>query len=199
MKTFVDGNIIKKYEVPIDMVDELNHEYEKNKKSLISESPDLAGRIHSELDIMKVLPKLKIFEKINFFMNDYMMTLNNFGLSARPQVQTQIKSCWINDMKEGEYNPVHTHNGPNNDGWSCVLFLKIPEYINDAKHKHKFHDGQLCFMGFDRKLYWCDPKVGDFYLFQANQQHVVYPFKTKVKGEIRRSMSFNLIRKFNAE
>ena len=62
MKTFVDGNIIKKYEVPIDMVDELNHEYEKNKKSLISESPDLAGRIHSELDIMKVLPKLKIFE-----------------------------------------------------------------------------------------------------------------------------------------
>ena len=48
-------------------------------------------------------------------------------------------------------------------------------------------------MGFDRKLYWCDPKVGDFYLFQANQQHTVYPFKTKIKGEVRRSMSFNLV------
>ena len=194
MKTIVDGTIIKKYEIPIEMINELNQEYEKNKKSLLSQSKHLAGRLDTELSIVEFLPRLEIFNKINFFINDYIMALNNFGLLENPQIQTQIKSCWINDMKEGEYNPVHTHNGPNNDGWSCVLFLKIPEYINDAKHKHKFHDGQLCFMGFDRKLYWCDPKVGDFYLFQANQQHTVYPFKTKIKGEVRRSMSFNLVR-----
>ena len=199
MKTIVDGSIIKKYQVPIDMIDELNHEYEKNKNTLISESPDLAGRIHSELDIMKVLPKLKIFEKIKFFIHDYMVSLNNFDLLDNPLIQTEIKSCWMNDMEAGEYNPVHTHNGPSNDGWSCVLFLKIPEFINDAKYNHKFRDGQLCFLGYDKRLFWINPKVGDFYLFQANQQHVVYPFKTKVKGEIRRSMSFNLIRKFNAE
>jgi hypothetical protein len=80
------------------------------------------------------------------------------------------------------------------NGWSCVLFLKVPEFINDTKHKHKFHDGQLCFLGYDRQVYWCTPQVGDFYLFQANQQHTVYPFKTKIKGEIRRSMSFNLVK-----
>jgi len=194
MKTILTGTVIKKYEVPIEMIDELNSEYEKNQKSLISESKDLAGRIDTELGIKSILPKLKIFNKINFFINDYLMTLNNFGLLSNPQIKTHIRSCWINDMKEGEYNPVHTHNGPTNAGWSCVLFLKIPEFVNDVKHKHKFHDGQLCFIGYDRKVYWVTPKVGDFYLFQANQQHTVYPFKTKIKGEIRRSMSFNLVK-----
>ena len=193
MKTIVDGTIIKKYETPVDMVDQLNDEYEKNKNSLISESHDLAGRIDSELDIKNILPKLKIFNKINFFINDYIMTLNNFGLLLNPEVDTTIKSCWINDMKEGEYNPVHTHNGPTNAGLSCVLFLKVPEFVNDIKFKHKFKDGQLCFLGFDRKLIYFQPEVGDFYLFPANQQHVVYPFKTKIKGEVRRSMSFNLL------
>jgi len=193
MKTILTGTIIKKYEVPIEMIDELNYEYEKNQNFLKSESPDLAGRIDTELDIKNILPKLKIFDKIKFFINDYLMTLNNFGLLSNPQIKTHIRSCWINDMKEGEYNPIHTHNGPTNAGWSCVLFLKIPEFVNDVQHKHKFHDGQLCFIGYDKKIYWITPEVGDFYLFQANQQHTVYPFKTKIKGEIRRSMSFNLI------
>tara|TARA_R100001594_G_scaffold3047_1_gene11741 strand:- start:2390 stop:2983 length:594 start_codon:yes stop_codon:yes gene_type:complete len=193
MKTIVDGTIIKKYHMPIDLIDELNREYEKNKKNLISESKDLAGRLETELSILTFIQKLKIFNKIKFFINDYMMTLNNFGLLNEVQIKTHIKSCWINDMKEGEYNPVHTHNGPTNAGWSCVLFLKVPKFINDAKHHHKFHDGQLCFLKYDRKVYWVDPIVGDFYLFQANQQHTVYPFKTKNKEDIRRSMSFNLI------
>ena len=199
MKTIVDGTIIKKYEVPIDMIDELNQEYEKNKNSLHSNSEKLAGRLEIELSILSIIQKLKIFKKINFFINDYMMTLNNFGLLAKPQIKTNITSCWVNDMKEGEYNPVHTHNGPTNDGWSCVLFLKVPEFVNDVKHKHKFHDGQLCFLGYDRRLYWITPEVGDFYLFQADQQHTVYPFKTKIKGQVRRSMSFNLIIETDAE
>ena len=199
MKTIVDGTIIKKYEVPIDMIDELNQEYEKNKNSLHSNSEKLAGRLEIELSILSIIQKLKIFKKINFFINDYMMTLNNFGLLAKPQIKTNITSCWINDMKEGEYNPVHTHNGPTNDGWSCVLFLKVPEFVNDVKHKHKFHDGQLCFLGYDKRMYWITPEVGDFYLFQADQRHTVYPFKTKIKGEVRRSMSFNLIIETDAE
>lgn len=193
MKVILTGTVIKKYEVPIEMIDELNYEYEKNQNSLISESKDLAGRIDTELDIKNILPTLKIYNKIDFFINDYLMTLNNFGLLSNPGIKTYIRSCWINDMREGEYNPVHTHNGPTNAGWSCVLFLKVPEFINDVKHKHKFHDGQLCFIGYDKKIYWITPEVGDFYLFQANQQHTVYPFKTKIKGEIRRSMSFNLV------
>ena len=36
-------------------------------------------------------------------------------------------------------------------------------------------------------------EVNDFYVFKADHQHAVMPFKTKVKGDIRRSMSFNFI------
>ena len=44
MKTIVDGTIIKKYQVPIDMVDELNQEYDKRKQFLTSSGKKLAGR-----------------------------------------------------------------------------------------------------------------------------------------------------------
>ena len=68
MKTIVDGTIIKKYEMPIDMVDELNEEYDKRKKSLDSSGKKLAGRLDSELNIINFLPKLQIYNKINFFI-----------------------------------------------------------------------------------------------------------------------------------
>ena len=55
MKTIVDGTIIKKYEVPIDMIDELNQEYEKNKNSLHSNSEKLAGRLEIELSILSII------------------------------------------------------------------------------------------------------------------------------------------------
>ena len=40
---------------------------------------------------------------------------------------------------------------------------------------------------------WVEPEVGDFYIFQADHQHCVMPFKTKEPGKIRRSMSFNFL------
>ena len=90
MKVILTGTVIKKYEVPIEMIDELNYEYEKNQNSLISESKDLAGRIDTELDIKNILPTLKIYNKIDFFINDYLMTLNNFGLLSNPGIKTYI-------------------------------------------------------------------------------------------------------------
>jgi hypothetical protein len=94
-------------------------------------------------------------------------------------------------MKEGEYNPPHTHH--DGTGWSTVLFLKVPEFIDDAKDPHKFKDGQLCFIMNQNICKYVTPKVGDFYIFRADHQHCVMPFKTKKSGEIRRSMSFNFI------
>ena len=63
-------------------------------------------------------------------MNDYIETLEKVNLYTGTK-KLEILSCWINDMKEGEYNPPHTHH--DNTGWSTVLFLKIPEYIDDSK------------------------------------------------------------------
>ena len=91
----------------------------------------------------------------------------------------------------GEYNPPHTHHDGN--GFSTVLFLKIPKFINDAKDPHKFKDGLLTFIHGNGAIQDLTPTVGDFYIFQADHMHCVNPFKTKNPNDIRRSMSFNFI------
>ena len=127
-------------------------------------------------------------------MNDYIESIEKVNLFSGTK-QLEILSCWINDMQEGEYNPPHTHH--DNTGWSSVMFLKVPEFINDAKDPHKYKDGFLGFTDVNgENSTWFEPKVGDFYIFEARHQHFVMPFKVKNKGEIRRSMSFNFIQKF---
>ena len=131
-------------------------------------------------------------------MGDYLKILNQVGLIDDSHKNLDIISCWINDMKEGEYNPPHTHH--NLTGWSTVLFLKVPEFINDVTNPHKFKDGHIGFISHDAiATEWVRPKPGDFYIFEARHQHCVMPFKTKIKGEIRRSMSFNFIIKENKD
>lgn len=191
-KTYVDGKILKRYKVPLDEIEELNTIYEREKSRLLSKGPKLAGRIDSELDVTTFLTSTKIYTTLIKHLNEFIMASNHYDLFDKPLVDLNIISCWINDMKEGEYNPPHTHH--DNTGWSTVLFLKVPEIINDVKHKHKFRDGQLGFVwdsGSGVKYF--NPVVGDFYVFKANHQHAVMPFKTKIKGDIRRSMSFNFI------
>jgi|TARA_Y100000004_G_scaffold166945_1_gene199115 hypothetical protein len=191
-KTFVDGKILKKYKIPIDEINELNTIYETEKAKLGSKGSKLAGRIDSELDVTTFIGDTKIYKTLIKCITEFIMASNHFGIFDKPAVNLDIISCWINDMKEGEYNPPHTHH--DNTGWSTVLFLKVPEIINDVKHQHKFRDGQLGFVwdnGAGVKYF--DPVVGDFYVFKANHQHAVMPFKTKIKGDVRRSMSFNFI------
>ena len=124
-------------------------------------------------------------------MNDHHKTSENFNVCNPGPHHLDINGCWINDMKEGEYNPPHTHH--DGTGWSTVLFLKVPEFIDDTKDPHKFKDGQLCFIMNQNICHYVTPKVGDFYIFRADHQHCVMPFKTKKPGDIRRSMSFNFI------
>ena len=179
--------------MPLEDIDDLNTKYEKHRKELESFGPRLAGRLDSELEFTHQIGQTKIAKHIVDCMNDYIETLDKVNL-FQGNKQLEILSCWINDMVEGEYNPPHTHHDLT--GWSTVLFLKIPEFINDAKDPHKFKDGYLGFTGVDGiNMTWMEPKIGHFYIFEARHQHCVMPFKTKIKGDIRRSMSFNFIQK----
>ena len=190
-QTTMFGKIVKCYNLPKESVDNLNDKYEKEKNKLKSFGYRLAGRVDSELEFTRLLGETKISKHIVDCMHDYVDTLEKVNL-LKKKPSLHILSAWINDMQEGEYNPPHTHH--NGTGWSTVLFLKVPEFINDAKEPHKFHDGQLGFIGVDGKsCTWMTPKVGDFYIFTASHQHCVMPFKVKNKGDIRRSMSFNFI------
>jgi len=218
-KLIIAGKIIKKYKIPKNGMDDLNKKYEEAKNYLISYGPRLAGRIDSELDISAMIQKTGAFDTLCKCLHDYIKAEINYGCSpvlnvsikdfkdptAKEENTAIIKNsikekgynlniigCWINDMMEGEYNPPHTHH--NNTGYSVVLFLKIPKFINDAKDPHKFKDGMLGFFSREgEELIWVQPKVGDFYVFRADHVHCVMPFKTKKPNEIRRSMSFNFV------
>jgi len=192
-QTNVFGRIVKSYSLPLEAIDDLNNKYEKWKDKLPSFGPRLAGRLDSELQFTNLLEETKISKYLVDCMHDYVDTLEKVNLIQKKK-PLQILSCWINDMKEGEYNPPHTHH--NGTGWSTVLFLKVPEFVNDAKDPHKFKDGNLGFISHDGiGSIWMEPKTGDFYIFEAQHQHFVMPFKTKIKGAIRRSMSFNFVEK----
>lgn len=192
-QTTIFGRIVKRYSLPLDEVEDLNVRYEAHKKDLNSFGSRLAGRLDSELEFTHLLGETKISKSIVDCMNDYLDTLDKTDI-LKEKKPLHIISCWINDMQEGEYNPPHTHHDMT--GWSTVLFLKVPEFINDVKDPHKFKDGQLGFIGHDGVYCsWNEPMVGDFYIFEARHQHCVMPFKCKNKGDIRRSMSFNFILK----
>ena len=190
-QTTLFGRIVKRYNIPLDAIQDLNTRYEAHKEKLNSFGPRLAGRLDSEKEFTHLLAEAEASKYIVDCMNDYINTLDDLGKFDQEK-KLKILSCWINDMKEGEYNPPHTHH--DTTGWSTVMFLKVPEFIDDTKDPHKFKDGKLGFIGHDG-IYttWTDPEVGHFYIFEAAHQHCVMPFKTKVKGKIRRSMSFNFV------
>ena len=188
------GCAIGKYEMPTNLIKELNVIFDEHKdsKKLFSYGQNLAGQIKEEWDVLNLLNK----DVIQFFKN---CIFNYLYLTvSKPKVikKISINSCWFNDQKENEYNPLHSHSGKSILGVSSVLFLKIPLAIKNAKQKNENEgptDGRLQFVSgvknfFTVNTYRIDPVVGDFYLFPYELPHTVYAFK----GEgIRRSLSFN--------
>jgi len=194
-KMLIFGRIVCKYKIEHDFIDDINQKYEdtlKNTNLLRSKGKDLAGRVDSELDVLPILQNCRIFKRITECMSDYVNTCVEYGLCAPGPHNLDILSCWINDMKPGEYNPVHTHN--ENMGYASNLYLKVPKFINDCKEPHKFKDGKITFVSPNAVASESfTPEVGDFYIFQADHMHCVNPFKTNDDNNIRRSMPLNFI------
>ena len=188
-----DSHFIGQYKIANKYIKDLNKRYEAAKQGLISYGPKLAGRLDSELEMLNIIQSTEIFPQIVKCMDKYIKKCIEFRTIPRLYYDLDIIGCWINDMKAGEYNPPHTHH--DGTGWSTVLFLKVPEFINDAKDPHKFKDGMLCFLMGGNTTYYAAPRVGDFYIFHARHQHCVMPFKTKDPKGTRRSMSFNFVTK----
>ena len=189
------GRAVCKYKIEKDLIDDINQKYEdalKKTNFLFSHGKNLAGRLDSELDILPLIKSCKIFKKITQCMSDFIDTSIKHGLCKPGPHNLDIISCWMNDMKPGEYNPVHTHN--DNIGYAANLYLKIPEFINDVTEPHKFKDGRIVFVSPNSTSSEAFlPEVGDFYIFSADHMHAVYPFKLKDPNSVRRSMPINFI------
>ena len=104
-----------------------------------------------------------------------------------------LAQCWMVSQYKNEYNPWHKHSG----NFSCVMYLKIPEGMNDFMDReyndHYPASGLIQFMygeaqDFRSDTLMCKPEVGKMFLFPSWLRHSVYPFYCE--GE-RRSLSFN--------
>ena len=172
----------------------------KNEKSW---GHKLAGQIKDELwidhEILEREEVMGFFLDVarNFVIKQYCQTspLNQKAIMAE-EWYTQMKSMWIISQKDNEYNPVHAHTKCH---ISTVMYLKIPKYLPSRK-PDKNADGTITFINNAVKdQFWgnsqitIQPEVGDFFIFPASQQHLVYPFRTADgKGE-RRSAAFNAV------
>lgn len=168
----------------------------------------LAGQIEMELNIER--ETLKKHGLLNYFATAITDFVKHALTQGRPERQaeilaetylTEIQKMWMVSQYSGEYNPIHHHNGCH---ISAVLYLKLPEMEEPIKNRSNgfIDDGAIEFIGstsadftFARPCIRLEPRVGDFYLFSANQLHTVYPFRSAadhIRAE-RRSVAFNAI------
>ena len=101
------------------------------------------------------------------------------------EYRMDINSIWVNEMKAGDYNPVHIHQGRIYTGLSSVMILKLPkDFGPERTHPEEPMNGQLQIMGnvagqFATTDYSPKVKIGDFYVFPYDMRHVVYPMTNK--------------------
>ena len=194
-KVFTLGTSVVKFNLPMELIDDINKAYDENSENLKSHNDKLAGKIQEEKKINKILT------------SDMQNTFLGYFEQYVKLTQTQKWNCvlthaWINEMKSGEYNPIHYHTSKNSEvGLSSVLMLKRPDWYGvEASREERPANGWLGFSGGDQATLSTsqvrvDAQVGEFYVFPYTLLHEVYPFNST--DEVRRALSYNcdLIRK----
>jgi len=198
------GQSIIKYQVPLDIFNDINNIYEKRYNDLISANKQLAGKIKKEHSLFRkdkggdikhnVLPLTTLlwFEKI---FSHYLEHTLRFHKHKK-----QIASIWVNEMKEHEYNPIHVHQGALFTGLSSVMVLKLPKSFGvEYSNADLPTNGKLEILGnstgyFATTDYSPELSPGDFYIFPYDLRHCVYPFNGP---GFRRTLSCNCDVEYN--
>ena len=111
----------------------------------------------------------------------------------------QMLTMWIVSQQPREYNPMHIHTQCT---ISSVMYLKVPKMLPSKKEHRPHDDGSILFVSnASRDVDLSVPNIvihptpGDFFIFGAQQQHAVYPYRCAEgqKETERRSISFNAI------
>jgi len=193
------GQSILKYQVPLEVFVGLNEIYETNKKHLPNANKQLAGKIPDEVSLFFDGVTTKM-HKHSFVSKDilkwfYGIFEHYLKWNKTQQFNMSINSIWVNEMKAGDYNPVHVHQGKLFTGLSSVMILKLPKDMGpEIARPDQPMNGQLQILGsaagqFVTADYSPRMKIGDFYVFPYDMRHVVYPFTNK--KEKRRTLSCN--------
>jgi len=101
------------------------------------------------------------------------------------EFKMNINSIWVNEMKAGDYNPVHIHQGKLWTGLSSVMIMKLPKDMGpELARPDQPMNGRLQILGnstgqFVTSDYSPQMKIGDFYVFPYDVRHCVYPMTNK--------------------
>ena len=173
-------------------------------KDTESWGPNLAGQIEKELKVEhKILEQTGV---MGFFMGAIRQFVimckcqqmpDSIAAIQREEWYTQMLTMWIISQQPGEYNPMHIHTQCT---ISSVMYLKVPKMLPSRKEHRPGDDGSILFcsnasrdVDFSNPNVTYCPAVGDFFMFGAQQQHAVYPFRCEEGDPERRSISFNAI------
>ena len=195
------GQSILKYEVPLEVFVGLNELYEKNIKHLPIANKQLAGKIPDEHSLFYAGPNSKKMHQHSYISDDmlkwfYSIFKHYLDWNKTRGYNMNINSIWVNEMKAGDYNPVHIHQGRIYTGLSSVMILKLPKDMGpELARPDQPMNGQLQIMGngagqFSKIDFSPKMKIGDFYVFPYDMRHVVYPMTNKKAR--RRTLSCNV-------
>ena len=195
------GQSILKYEVPLEVFVGLNELYEKNKKHLPIANKQLAGKIPDEHSLFYAGPNSKKMHQHSYISDDmlkwfYSIFKHYLDWNKTRGYNMNINSIWVNEMKAGDYNPVHIHQGRIYTGLSSVMILNLPKDMGpELARPDQPMNGQLQIMGngagqFSKIDFSPKMKIGDFYVFPYDMRHVVYPMTNKKAR--RRTLSCNV-------
>ena len=193
------GQSVLRYEVPLDVFHTINDIYEKRRDDLYPANKQLVGKIKNEHSLFfdgQDSPKMT---KHNHLPSDVMQWFwkkfeHYLVFNKIYDYKMHLNSCWVNEMKEHEYNPVHIHQGSIYTGLSSVMILKLPEsYGVEYSASDKQTNGRLQIMGnatgqFCNTDYVPEVRQRDFFIFPYDMRHSVNPFNGPNK---RRTLSFN--------
>ena len=191
------GAVISQMKAPEHVLKRLLDEANELKQSY---NVNLAGHLDTQLKYSKETTSW-FYKEVLEYWNAYLQIYCNFHGLQQKDIHFSSQTLWVNHMKKGDYNPLHTHDGD----LTFVIYLDIPKEIHEEQDKFVGKSAPPGSIEFKYKLdeyhnsftswQWAKssvfmrPNTGDFYVFPAGLHHSVSPFKSDVT---RISVSGNL-------
>jgi len=185
------GPFVMRLTLPNYIVDRL---YIDGKEQLKNFSYALAGHFNNQF-IYNPDTTAWFYNEIGPIMKEFRNQHCKFLGFENLNVEYSGINLWVNFMKSGDFNPIHTHSGD----LSFVIFLDVPKELQEEQSKYigtSAPPGSLAFSyAIQARPSWSNtgaihiPKTGDMLIFPAMLQHWVFPFKSDVT---RVSVSGNL-------
>tara|TARA_B100000427_G_C15373259_1_gene535357 strand:+ start:167 stop:787 length:621 start_codon:yes stop_codon:yes gene_type:complete len=184
------GPVLANFKLSNKFIVELN---KRGSNCHLDYKKNLAGHINNEYKFSDDDTKWFLEETKDIFSSYIKYIIFNSIHPSKKINGFKLESLWINFMKNGEFNPIHTHSGD----ISFVIYLSVPDEIkSEEKNFQGAGPGPGCigfFYGEKSSSYKSEynfiPNTGDMILFPASLRHYVTPFKSNV---IRISVAGNM-------